>query len=277
MVIERVCAWGASTHCARQGVELAEARRKAEQMRAEIANGVDPTATRKALDERHRDATKGVGALGSVIAAYYEGPGAHLRTRHEMRVMLDRVFKPHLSSPSLNVRAADLQRTIDATHRNHLRSIPPSISVGGALGGEARSAAEDGATGNTTRPCTATQAYARRGWQAMARAWMDPACARSPLHAADWHEPRGVCGATWREFDLAAGKWIIPAERRKNPRPDGPHAKLSHVVPLSRQRRGLLARVGQGEPSARLCGPAWGEAPELAAMDSGRESANGLQ
>ena len=201
-----------------KGVRLAEARRKAEQMRAEIANGVDPTATRKAHAERHRDAAKGVGTLGSVITAYYEGPGAHLRTRHEMRVMLERVFKPHLSSPSLNVKPADLQRTID--------SYPSKSSAQHAaiyFRQVARWAAKRDllpkmepletprvlVQRHKLTPEQVGKLWRELGWTRHALA------ARFMLLTATRREE--VCGATWREFDLAAGECDHPCRTTEEP------------------------------------------------------------
>ena len=51
---------------------LAEARRKAEHVRSAISKGENPAEVRKAFLARRRAATKGVGTLGSLIAAYYE-------------------------------------------------------------------------------------------------------------------------------------------------------------------------------------------------------------
>ncbi|HZZ21113.1 MAG TPA: tyrosine-type recombinase/integrase [Roseiarcus sp.] len=227
-----------------KGLRLAEARRKAEQMRAEIASGVDPTATRKAHVERHRAAAKGVGTFGSVITAYYEGPGAHLRTGHEMRLMLERVFKPHLPSPSLDVRAADVQRTID-----HYPSKSSAQHAAIYFRQVARWAAKRDLLLKmepleTPRVLVQrhklTHEQAGKLWRELG--WTRHAlAARFMLLTATRREE--VCGATWREFDLEARTWTIPAVRRKNPRPDGPHAQQPHVVPLSRQCVKLLELV----------------------------------
>lgn len=47
-------------------------------------------------------------------------------------------------------------------------------------------------------------------------------------------------GATWREFDLEAGIWTIPAERMK--------AGREHVVPLTQAAIGILARLPRKQP-----------------------------
>jgi integrase len=51
-----------------------------------------------------------------------------------------------------------------------------------------------------------------------------------------------VCGATWREIDVAAATWTLPSERTKNGEP--------HIIPLSRQAVDLLRQSSNGEPTA---------------------------
>lgn len=46
-----------------------------------------------------------------------------------------------------------------------------------------------------------------------------------------------LLGATWDEFDMAAGRWIIPAERMK--------MASEHIVPLSRQAIEIIERLKQ--------------------------------
>ena len=58
-----------------------------------------------------------------------------------------------------------------------------------------------------------------------------------------------VVGAIWAEIDLERGTWTIPASRRKDTRAPSRRrrrAAADHVVPLSRQARGLLETLGQG-------------------------------
>lgn len=52
-----------------------------------------------------------------------------------------------------------------------------------------------------------------------------------------WCRTSEVVGAHWKEFDLEAGVWVIPAERMK--------AKEAHTVRLSRQAVELLQEVRQ--------------------------------
>ena len=59
-----------------RGLGLAEARRKAEELRRQIRDGADPAAEKTAKRRRAKAASLGIGTLGSVVAAYFEsGPG----------------------------------------------------------------------------------------------------------------------------------------------------------------------------------------------------------
>ena len=83
-----------------EGLGLAEARRKAEDAREQIADGVDPAAAKTAARDRRKAAAEGHGTLGSVIAAYYEvGPGKDLRSGKAARALIEVVFADHLSRP----------------------------------------------------------------------------------------------------------------------------------------------------------------------------------
>ena len=93
-----------------EGLGLAEARRKAEDARRQIAGGVDPAAAKTAARDRRKAAAEGHGTLASVIAAYFEaGPGKDLRSGKAARAVIEVVFAEHLSRPSLDVRPGQLQ------------------------------------------------------------------------------------------------------------------------------------------------------------------------
>jgi hypothetical protein len=97
-----------------KGLGLAEARREAEQIRAAIARGEDPTGARRARKARRKEAAQGIGTLGSVIAAYYEqGPGGSLRSGAASRAIVEHAFTRHLTRPAVDVRSAELQLAVD--------------------------------------------------------------------------------------------------------------------------------------------------------------------
>jgi hypothetical protein len=85
-----------------EGLGLAEARRKAQDARRQIADGIDPAAAKTAARYRRNAAVEGHGTLRSVIAAYYEGgPGKDLRSGKAARALIEAVFAQHLALPSL--------------------------------------------------------------------------------------------------------------------------------------------------------------------------------
>src|SRR5450631_887360 len=53
------------------GLRLAEARKKAEELRRQIRQGADPTAERRAHRARTKAAEQGIGTFGGVIDAYF--------------------------------------------------------------------------------------------------------------------------------------------------------------------------------------------------------------
>src|SRR5580704_9310387 len=98
-----------------EGLGLAEARRKAEDARRQIAGGVDPAAAKTAARDRRKAAAEGFGTLGSVIAASFEaGPGNDLRSGKAARAVIEVVYAEHLSRPSLDVRPGQLQIAADS-------------------------------------------------------------------------------------------------------------------------------------------------------------------
>ena len=73
-----------------EGLGLAEARRKAEATRRQIADGVDPAEAKTVARDRRKAAAAGHGTLGSVIAAYFEaGPGRDLRSGKAARALIE--------------------------------------------------------------------------------------------------------------------------------------------------------------------------------------------
>lgn len=59
------------------GHGLAEARRRGEDLRRAVRDGVDPTAERRAGRRRAQAARQGIGTFGALLEAYFlNGPGA---------------------------------------------------------------------------------------------------------------------------------------------------------------------------------------------------------
>ena len=232
-----------------EGLGLAEARRRAEEARSRIARGDDPSADRTATRERRKAAEKGIGTLGSVIAAYYEnGPGAELKAGKASRALVERIFADHLLRPSLDVKMPELQILID-----HWRSRSSGRHCAAYFRPVARWAAKRG----LMIKADALEAPAKSGEVKQRVLTADEV--GSLLRELDWtgHDLAArfmlltgarcteVCDAAWSEVDLDKGLWTIAASRRKNTR----RTRLSadHVIPLPRQAVTLLRQLQHGE------------------------------
>ena len=94
---------------------------------ASIRGGLDPAVEKKLARDRAKAAEAGIGTFTSVITAYFEnGPGQHLRTKAEQLKRIRSVFKDHLTRPAIEIKPAELQRTVDAH--------PATISAARAVG-----------------------------------------------------------------------------------------------------------------------------------------------
>ena len=61
---------------------LAEARQKAQETRARVHGGSDPTAAKKVVRERAAQARDSGGTLDAIVESYFaKGPGAAIRTK----------------------------------------------------------------------------------------------------------------------------------------------------------------------------------------------------
>jgi integrase len=232
-----------------KGLGLAEARREAEQIRAAIARGEDPTGARRARKARRKAAGQGIGTLGSVIASYYEqGPGATLRSGASSRALVERVFARHLTRPAMDVRSAELQLAIDGW-----RSKSSAKRVASGFQPLVRWASKRGLTTKGDPLEAPTQAAPKQ--RVLTRAEVGAllqildanrhgAAARFMLLTGARREE--VCGATWGE--IKDGLWIISGARRKNTRPNPKRPKPDHVLSLSWQARELLDKLEPGEP-----------------------------
>ena len=242
-----------------EGLGLAEARRKAEDARRQIAGGVDPAAAKTAARDRRKAAAEGHGTLGSVIAAYFEaGPGKDLRSGKAARAVIEVVFAEHLSRPSLDVRPGQLQIAANSwrsqsTAARAVAFFRPlatwaqkrELVVKGFDDLEMPALADDGAeigqhVLSSEEVGKLLRALSCRGHDGAARFML--------LTAARREE---VVGAVWAEIDLERGTWTIPASRRKDTRAPSRRrrrAASDHLVPLSRQARALLETLGTGNP-----------------------------
>jgi len=235
-----------------KNLKLAEARRKAEQMRQQIAEGSDPTAERKALDARHLNAAKGFGTLGTVIKSYYEnGPGKDLLRGLEAREMVERVLREHLERPALDVSSAQLQLTIDAYRSKssarhcviYFRPLARWAAKRNLMtkGDPLEAPRQPPVEQRVLTHAEVGLLWGKLGW------WQHDAAARFMLLSGARREE--VCGATWGEINFTTGVWVLPGRRRKNPRALH-RVQEDHTVPLPRQALELLEQIGRGEPNS---------------------------
>lgn len=236
-----------------RGLKLAEARRKAEEARLAIGKGEDPTAERNASQARRKAAQAGVGTLGSVVAAYYEtGPGTALRSGAAYRALIERVFIDQLPRPALDVRPAELQLLIDgwrskSSGRHCAAYFRPLMQWAAKRGLMTKGDPLEAPAQTTARQRVLTRDEISQLLKVLNGSAHGLAARFMLLTGARRDE---VCGVTWAEIDLQSAQWTIPAERRKDTRPNARRAKEDHAIPLSRQGVELLERMRHCERSA---------------------------
>ncbi len=243
------------------GLGLAEARRKAEDVRRQVREGIDPTAGRRALRARAKAAERGIGTFGAVIDAYFAtGPGAALRSRREQLKRVRSVFAEHIGRASLDVDGVALQLTADA----HGARTAAGRAVA-YLGPVLKWAAKRGlvkAAFALEKPAVAGDDEVGAGQRVLTR---EELRAATPL----WNDAHGRCcrfllltatrlaeatDATWAEMNLEERTWTISPARRKDTRSRVRRKQVQsppHVVPLSRQAVALLNEARQAELTRR--------------------------
>lgn len=93
---------------------LAEARRRAKDLRRNIRGGADPTTERRAVRQRTQAAKDGVGTLRALIQTYFTNrPGGQLRRALKNRQLLETVFDKVLNKPVLDIERTELQLIAD--------------------------------------------------------------------------------------------------------------------------------------------------------------------
>lgn len=244
-----------------QGLGLAAARDKADKLRRQIRDGMDPTAEKKAARERTKAANAGIGTFGSIVTAYFEnGPGKLLNTCGEQQRRIRHVFAKHLDRPGIEISPADLQLTVDQ-HRSpssagHAIAYVRPIAAWAAKRELMRKgfdelekpttydAQEHGGTGqrvlSAEELAKIVPKLGRRGHDAAARFMLWSGCRLEE-----------ACGTTWSEIDFKNGTWTIPASRRKDTRSKIRKKQVQqhdHVIILPRQAIELLKHIGAGKP-----------------------------
>jgi hypothetical protein len=79
------------------GLGLAEARRKAEDVRRAVRDGADPTTERRAARQRAQAARDGEGTVGALLDTYFtKGPGGQRRRAARNKRLVETVFRKAL-------------------------------------------------------------------------------------------------------------------------------------------------------------------------------------
>jgi integrase len=245
-------------------ISLAEARRRAETLKQAIKQGTDPTGERREVRQRTKDARAGIGTLGSVLDAYFDGDGASLRTKSEQRARIRHVFLKHLDRPATEITVQQLQLAADA------HPSPSSASRAITyLKPVARWAAKRGLMqrGFSELEKPMERIFEDGGHTVLDRDTLGlvlpeldqghhgPAARLMLWTAARLDE---VCSATWDEFDLGTGIWTVAAGRRKDTRSRTRKKQVAaqpHVIPLPRQAISMLVRMREGKAPEAIVFP----------------------
>jgi integrase len=222
------------------GLGLAEARRRAEELRRSIREGANPTTERRAARQRTQAARDGVGTLGALFEAYFlKGPGRERRRAAKTLRLLKTVFSGLLNKPALDVSRAELQRLADSWRSPTSASLAVRLARPCLKWAERR---EQVAKGTSDLETVGTVGKRER------------VLSRDEIKAI-WPCLRGAHGATMRwlmwtgcRLNEAAGMpwdeikgdiWTIPAARAKNGR--------ARSIPLPRQAVEALAGGGAAD------------------------------
>ena len=225
------------------GLSIAEARRKAEDLRRNIRGGADPTTERRAARQRALAAKGGVGTLAALIETYFtNGPGRHQRRAAKSRQQLETVFAAVLNKPSLDIARAELQLIADgwqsaASASLAIRILRPCLKWAEKRGLVREGVAgleQPGKAGKRERIVTTDELKALwphlRGSHGDLIKWL--LCTGCRLNEA----------VGLRAGEINGDVWTIPAKRAKNGRP--------RTVPLPSQAVDLLRAAGALEPDA---------------------------
>jgi integrase len=202
------------------GLGLARAREKAEDLRREIRDGADPTAARRAARLKALSAVEGIGTFGSVIDAYFTiGNGARLKTGEAQHKHLRSFFKSILGRPAIDIRSAELQLAIDA----HPAKVTAARAVGYLNPVVKWASKRDLMRGPFALEKPITDAPRQRVLtEAELKKLLptfDDAYGRCSLFLLLTAARRSeAVDATWDQIDLKSRVWTIPGDTRKDTR-----------------------------------------------------------
>lgn len=242
-------------------VKLPEARRKAQEARDQVRQGIDPSVARRTAKQQQRAGTSFLEVAEEWFAKQRLAP----QTRKKKRWFLDRMILPALGRlPIGQVTARDTVAM--ALEVEDLISSEAAHRAKQTVGQILRYAV---ATGRADRDVTVDARGALRPVLVRHRsAITDPDQIRGLMRAIDSLESFPIVGTAlqllaltfvrpgelrtmaWADVDLIAGTWRIPAPKMK--------MRQAHLVPLApqaiRQLKALHALTGDGDyafPSVR--------------------------
>ena len=212
---------------------LAEARRRAEDLRRTIRGGADPTTERRAARQRALAAKGGVGTLGALVETYFtNGPGALQRRAAKSRQQLEAVFAAVLDKPLLDIARPELQLIADGWQSAASASLAIRILRPCLKWAEKRGLVREGVA-NLEQPGRARKRERVVTTDELKAVW--PHLHGSHGDVIKWllwtgcrlNEAAGI-----RAGEVNGDIWTIPAARAKNGR--------ARAVPLPSQAADLL-------------------------------------
>lgn len=245
------------------GLSLKEARARRDQAKAQLRDGIDPSAAkREAKAEAVRAADNTLRAVAEEWQAKQAGAWSESH-RERVRTFLERDVFPQLGArPVAAITAPELLRLIEAieargaleTARKVRQFLSQALRYAMRTRPEVQSNPADALRGALTR--RTSKPYRHLTAEQLGPFLLNLGGYRSATTAAAIRlqlltacRPGELRGARWAEFDLAPGSelWSIPAERMKG--------RKRHLVPLSRQAVATLrelAAVTRTAPDALL-------------------------
>ena len=221
-------------------IGLADARRRAEDLRQAVRDGADPTADRRATRQRAIAACKGVGTLRALLENYFtSGIGGKQRRAARTKQVLETVFAKVLDTPAADVERTALQLVADGWKSPHtaslaVRSLRPCLKWAEKRGFVSAGSAD------LEQPTTPNKRDRVLATEELRAIWLH--LRGSHGHVLRWLLWTGcrlneAAGMTWAEIEM--DRWVIPALRAKNNR--------QRIVPLPQQALDLLGSLETGE------------------------------
>ncbi|MFM8330887.1 MAG: tyrosine-type recombinase/integrase [Candidatus Methylumidiphilus sp.] len=228
-------------------IALAKARERLEDARRLLANGIDPSAERKAVKQARQDGIRN--AFEAVALEYFAVRGKDWSERHRTRLEADmrRDIFPWLGDrPIQDITAPELLKCLnrivargaEETARR-AREVCGSVFRYGMATGRANADPSQALKGalpaaNPKHHAAITEPKAVGELLRTIEGYTGSPIVRAALKLAPlvFLRPGELAQAEWAEFDLDAGEWRLPAERMK--------MDSKHIVPLSRQAVEIL-------------------------------------